>query len=234
MEGKMNGNCRSTGQLNTSAIPSKSLIGLSINNHRHSIFQSRFARNVSTAQYTHSVCQLRNTCSLPRPLTWSFTRSRLVLLRSSDVPEDHIEWIKRIYQGKSHVRRTTGVKREFFIMIGLHQGSVWPVAFRHSDGCYIRPHRKCSTWSVLYADDILNTEPARYKLEGDDDDRRWTFDRRNMAWIWMSRRPNTWNWAPKKTVQWTLMNRHEQWRVLELHLKWNRTSKECHRAKQQA
>lgn len=98
----------------------------------------------------------------------SSTRSYLVCSQKYNVLEEHIDWIKMIYEGaESHFRRTcsSSLTKEFSIKGGLHQGSAFsPLLFVTVLDTIVSDVQKPPPWNLLYADDVFLAMPTRQEL----------------------------------------------------------------------
>ena len=97
---------------------------------------------------------------VPHDLIW-------YALRSHQVPEAYVRWIKHLYSGvTSVVRCPVGTSPEFTISVGVHQGSalsplVFILCMDSVTVNLIKPH----PWTLLYADDVFLASEDKKELE---------------------------------------------------------------------
>lgn len=97
---------------------------------------------------------------VPHELIWT-------ALRSQNVPEEYVNWVKCMYRGvKSTVRTAAGVSRAFPITVGVHQGSALsPLLFITCFDYITRELHTEHPWTLLYADDVALVAKRRPELE---------------------------------------------------------------------
>ena len=87
---------------------------------------------------------------VPREVLWW-------ALRKMNVPEQLLEVIKAMYNhAKTAVRTQNGIREEFEVKVGVHQGSVLsPPLFKIVLEALSKAFRGGLPWEILYADDLV-------------------------------------------------------------------------------
>ena len=87
---------------------------------------------------------------VPRMEVWN-------CLREKEVDEKVIRLTRDMYEGsRTRVRTVSGVREDFEVKVGLHQGSALsPLPFVIVMDCITGPLQRYAPWDMLFADDVV-------------------------------------------------------------------------------
>lgn len=88
-------------------------------------------------------------------------------LRSRNVPEELIDWVKFLYVNPtSCIRAVAGTSTPFRITVGVHQGSALsPLLFIVVMDAITRDLQRPAPWTLLYADDVMLASEDKHDLQ---------------------------------------------------------------------
>ena len=90
-------------------------------------------------------------------------QKRLWTLMKKRVPIKYIDIIKDMYDGvEANVRTYGGITSDFFITIGLHQGSVFLFAIVMNE--LTRAIQNEIPWCMLFTDDVVQVDETRAEV----------------------------------------------------------------------
>ncbi|KAK3545114.1 hypothetical protein QTP70_000834 [Hemibagrus guttatus] len=103
-------------------------------------------------------------------------------MRKSEVAEKYVRVVQDMYvRSRTMVRCAVGQTEEFKVEVGLHQGlGSEPLPVCYSDGHLSEEVRQKSTWTMMFADDIVICSESREQVEENLERWRFALERRGM------------------------------------------------------